>query len=136
MNFTLTRLHYLKDGIFSKLVSEDQSLTFYTVEHAYETPEATWRPKIPPGQFRCVRGLHRLEGMTQDFQTFEITGVEGHVNLLFHVGNTNSDSSGCVCVGKDLRLLAPPPMVTQSKESFARFMSTQDEVDEFILTVA
>ena len=132
MDVVLTRLHYLKDGIFSKLVCGE--LTFYTCEHSYETPEQTWRPKIPPGIYKCVRGLHRLEGMTQDFQTFEITGVEGHSNLLFHTGNTSRDSEGCVLVGKEL-ILVGVPMVTQSRESFARFMALQESVDEFKLTV-
>lgn len=134
MELTLKRLQFRADGIFSDLRTVEGDLVAQTLEHAYKGPE--WLPKIPDGTYTCVRGMHRLHGMTEYFETFEITGVDGHVNLLFHWGNFNKDSEGCVLVGRSIaRAPDQTQMVTESRESFARFMRLQEGVKEFPLTV-
>jgi hypothetical protein len=133
MDLTLKRLQFRADGIFSDLKA-GESLVAQTLEHAYEG--AGWVPKIPYGAFKCVRGAHRLHGMTEDFETFEITGVQSHTNLLFHWGNFNKDSEGCILLGRSIaRAPDQTQMVTESRESFARFMRLQEGVKEFTLTV-
>src|SRR4051812_34647731 len=98
MNLKLVRKEFRQDGIFSELYDEQDNLIAHTLEHAYllggKGPGEegyTYIPKIPNGTFTCQRGPHRLHGMDHDFETFEITGVEGHDNLLFHWGNYNKD---------------------------------------------
>jgi len=132
MDCTLKRLHKLSSGIFSILEIGDQK--FYTCEHAYQTTQETYEPKIIPGIHKCVRGMHRLEGQTEQFDTFEIIET-GHVNLLFHIGNWQSDSHGCILVGTDLDLVIVPPMIKGSKIAFEKFISLQSGVNEFTLTV-
>lgn len=142
MNLTLTRTEYRSDGIFSELRDEDGNTIARTLEHAYLMGGTgpgegyTYIPKIPPGTYTCVRGPHRLHGMTADFETFEITGVVGHENLLFHWGNFNKDSEGCVLVGKSEAVGGGAHMVTASRDTFAAFMQLQDGLDSFQLTVA
>jgi hypothetical protein len=111
---------------------------FVSVEHAYQDTNGDWLPKIPPGRYRCVRGAHSLDGVHK-FDTFEITGVEGHTGLLFHPGNTELDSKGCVCLGTTFGELQVGGQlldaVLGSRDAFGIFMTLQMPVDEFWLTV-
>lgn len=131
MNLLLTRIDKSSDGIFSTLQSEDGAVLFHTLEHAYEGAGG-WCPKVQPGMYVCKRSLHRLHGMDHDFETFEITGVHGHEGILFHWGNYSRDSEGCVLVGEN-RL---DQMITNSRESFDKFMALQRDCNEFTLRVA
>lgn len=125
-DIVITRKERKPEGVFSVMSNDMVAL-----EHSYPTEDGGWEPKIPNGTYRCVRGKHRLHGMDKDFETFEITGVEGHTGLLFHWGNYNRDSEGCVLVGAS----EDGVMITMSRASFAKFMTLQDGVDEFQLTV-
>ena len=129
----LTRLNYLSDGIIGSLIIND--VRFYTLEHAYEEPEGVFLPKIPAGQYTCIRGIHQLPGHPHSFETFEVTGVTGHTKILLHVGNSNSDSSGCILLGLGL-VNDPYHQITQSKLAFTNFMRLMDSLDSFQLVVA
>lgn len=131
MDLTISRKEFKSTGIFSVLQDTDGNVIAHTLEHAYQSDTGDWLPKIPNGSYTCVRGPHRLHGMDADFTTFEITGVEGHTNLLFHAGNFNRDSEGCILVGDQ----QVNDMVTNSKVTFAKFMQIQNGVDQFTLTV-
>lgn len=135
MNFTIKRSDYRPDGIFSFILNENNEEVFATLEHAYEDEHGGYEPKIPPGKYSCQRGLHRLHGMTEDFETFEILGVEGHDGLLFHCGNFNKDSEGCILVGEKVADFGQSKGVTNSRFAFAQFMKMQEGVNMFQLTV-
>lgn len=135
MNLILIRNQSRPDGIFSTLTSEDGHFTAVTLEHAYLVNNQ-WLPKIYDGTFTCVRGTHQLENMKSPFETFEITGVIGHTNLLFHMGNWDKDSSGCILLGENIALSSQGQMVTSSDAVFEKFMSLQAGVQSFTLKVA
>lgn len=137
MDLILTRTDYREDGIFSVLTDENGKEIAITLEHAYPYDnQGDFAPKLQPGQYECVRGPHRLHGMTSDFETFEITGVVGHDNILFHAGNYNADSEGCVLVGMVICETDDGSwMITHSKNTFAALMALQQGVDSFNLTV-
>ncbi len=130
MNLRLERRLYRADGIFSDLKDESGKVIAVTLEHSYDN-----KPKIPNGTFTCKRGQHRLHGMTNAFTTFEITGIAGHDNLLFHWGNYNKDSDGCVLVGKSVAFVAGSKMITQSRITFDQLMQSELSIDSFQLTV-
>jgi hypothetical protein len=133
---TLTRQYKRADGIFSRLTNDDQFLG-WTLEHAFEqlTADGTVvEPIIPEGEWTCVRGWHQLEHGPR-FETFEVTGIEGHSGLLFHWGNWNKDSDGCILVGHDIDKSVSPWMVTNSRDAFAEFMQMLDMAVQFQLTV-
>ena len=131
MDLILTNTDFNADGIFGTLTDSNGSIIAYTLQHAYEQPDSTYAPKLYNGTFICQRGEHRLEGMDHDFTTFEITGVEGHTDILFHSGNYNDDSAGCVLLGSERF----GNMVTNSRNTFNNFMNLQDGIDQFTLTV-
>lgn len=150
MNLRLTYTEARSDGIFGWVLpadappeSEAKPLCVF-VTHAYRQPDGAYRPKVrPAGVYDCERGLHRLHGMTEDFETFEVLGVLGHKGILFHWGNWGSASEGCFCVGRRIVLTAedrdgvdgPDEMVTESRATFREFMAAQAGVDRFQVTV-
>lgn len=135
MKLTLSRNFYRADGIFSVCTDENKEKVMSTLEHAYGSDVQGWLPKILPGTYTCKRSMHRLHGMTHDFETFEVMGVAGHSGLLFHWGNYNRDSEGCILTGEDIFEGHAEWMVTSSRLQFAKFMALQGDVDEFTLEV-
>jgi hypothetical protein len=126
MNFILRRTEYSPDGIFGNIEDESGKILFASLEHSFEC-----QAKLPVGTYTCVRGDHRLESMTKDFETFEITNVPGHSGILFHQGNSEKDSSGCVLLG----LRRDGPVILGSKLAFTQFMKLQNDCAEFTLIV-
>lgn len=128
----LTLCRYPKgtaDGIFGDLIFGSSPIAV-TLEHAYLVGEE-YRPKIPPGTYTCVRGEHLLHSTAVPFETFEIMGVPGHTGLLFHWGNWNRDSDGCILLG----LKAEGDMILNSKEAFNNFMGILAGDDLFTLII-
>lgn len=130
MNLSLIRTAFRIDGIFGELRDDSDTELFITLEHSYDLV-----PKIPDGVYKCIRGIHQLEHMADPFETFEITEVPNHTEILFHVGNANVDSAGCVLLGMTFAQVGGAQWITQSQHSFERFMILQTDCDEFELTV-
>lgn len=136
MDISMKRLQYGPDGIFSELSRvDDGERVAVGLEHAYSIDQENWHSKIPAGVYKCDRGTHRLEGMDHDFETFEITGVTGHTKILFHVGNYNHDSAGCVLLGAEVVGIDGHESITLSRVTFQKFMDLQNGIDSFQLTV-
>lgn len=137
MNLKLHRSLFLHDGIFGELTNEQNVKVASTLEHAYDSGngDGSFKPKLQNGTFTCVKGQHRLEHMKAPFTTFEITGVTGHTNILFHTGNYNEDSNGCVLLGENVQSVGKMHMVVFSKITFTKFMDSLKDVDRFTLTV-
>jgi Family of unknown function (DUF5675) len=137
-NMILARILYRSDGIFSQLYQDDNSRVCVTLEHSFQfpdTPLGLWEPVIRKGSYICVRGMHRLEGMTEDFETFEVKGIAGHSGVILHWGNWNKDSKACILMGEAIVDSAQGKMVTNSCATFQRFMASQVGIDRFQLTV-
>lgn len=149
MNLEIGRLVKASYGIFSRIQDEQKVIRWYGVEHAYQNASGLWLPKIPNGVYDCVLGTHTLPwhqlqidplladlgaklipGNLIQFQTYEITGVIGHTNLLFHWGNFNSSSEGCCCIGKTFAV----NMVTDSRAAFVDFFKAQNGISKFSAT--
>lgn len=135
MDLALVRCDFRPDGIFSELRDISGEMLFVTLEHAFGDGLGGFAPKIPDGQYTCVRGMHRLLGMTQDFETFEVTNVPDHTGILFHIGNFNRDSDGCILMGMNLAQISGQQAIASSKAAFNEFMDMQAGVANFSLTV-
>lgn len=129
MNLKLKRNLKSQDGIFGELLDDKGNKILSTLEHAYLLVNS-YEAKIPDGNYRCVRGEHQLHnGLV--FNTFEVI-TPSHKGILFHSGNFNKDSEGCILLG----LRKEGTSVVESKRAFADFMSLQDGVQEFMLGVS
>lgn len=133
----LVRSQNRADGIFSRLFNDHGVPQCYTLEHSYANLDGTFSPKIPNGQFICVRGMHQLASMSSPFETFEITGVPNCTGILIHWGNWDRDSSGCILVGNAVVTQDDgTEMIVNSKNTFEDFMNSMDGITEFMLTVS
>lgn len=125
MRFVLTRKDFTPDGIFSELTDDRGKLSLVTLEHSFDN-----KPKLYDGTFTCVRGIHQLDH-GGPFETFEITGVQGHTGILFHIGNYNKDSDGCVLLGMDRN----DTMIEHSAIAFSKFIALTEGLQTFTLVV-
>jgi hypothetical protein len=131
MSFTLTHNRFCAAGIFGQLCEDGGAFVAYTLEHSYDN-----KPKLADGEYTCVRGIHHLGPELKEINTFEIKGIpqfqgKNVTGVLFHPGNYNFDSAGCVLLGNSETDL----MVASSKEAFAGFLKMVDGLDSFHLTV-
>lgn len=131
MDLRLKRTDFRCDGVFGILLNGDEIIAD-TLEHSYAC-----FPKVPPGVYTCIRGKHQLAHMTEPFETFEIIGIPGHTNILFHVGNFNSESEGCVLLGSDVFRHREDQAwsLLGSRKAFNRFIELQKDALQFTLTV-
>ena len=137
MDLYLVRKQYREDGVFGVLQDFFANEIALTLEHSYPGVQpGTYRAKIPAGNYTCVLGSHRLEGMAHPFSTYQVMDVPGHSNILFHWGNYNSDSDGCVLLGESIGNIGNrPQMITNSKKTFEKFMELQKGNISFKLIV-
>lgn len=150
MDLTLNRKMFREDGIFGELTGNGGSFFLVTLEHAYPSNpnpdgsvEINYQPKVKAGKYLCRRSMHRLHGMDHDFETFEVTGVpdfEGKPvsGILFHWGNYNNDSEGCMLLGQSVGARYPSGKMIVCKsehEGWKLLMATQAGIDSFYLTV-
>ena len=131
----LVRKEKRSDGIFGELYDGLGVFVCFTLEHSYEIRPSIYEPKVPIGSYVCMKGLHRLEGMTHDFTTFEVTGVANHSNILLHMGNFNCDSAGCILVGEKIENSDKGQMITNSKKTFEKLMERLQNIKGFYLHV-
>jgi len=138
MTLTLTRTAYTPNGVFGTLTGEGGLHLADTLEHAYAATDPSSgpnclqdQPKLPVGTYQCVKGTHTLDHHPLPFQTFEVTGVPGHTGILFHIGNYNNDSDGCILLGQYL----DNTMIIHSKQTFDAFMTVMQNVPSFTLVV-
>ena len=130
VDLTLERQSFNSWGIVSLLKTAQSDNLVYCLEHAFAQPDGSFAPVIPNGIFQCVKGLHKLKDDVP-FLTFEVTGIDGHSGLLFHPGNYNQDSEGCILLGTELG----DEMILNSRIAFTSFMLLQAGLGSFALTV-
>jgi len=85
---------------------------------------------IPPGVYICKRITSPRHG-----KTFEIEDVPGRTHILFHIGNTDSDTEGCLLLGRRPGYINGKRGILESRLAFYDFMTRLNGVDEFNLTI-
>ncbi len=90
---------------------------------------------IPAGDYIC----RRFHG-TRWPNTFEIVregtdGVDGHKFLLFHAGNAEADSEGCILLGSSIPKLKGFRIVSNSGLTFKLFLDATKTFDSFPLKI-
>lgn len=98
---------------------------------------------IPAGDYVCVA----TERVRTGEPTYEITGVPGRSRILFHAGNTEEDTEGCILIGRAFGAREVPdedaaghPVrlkwdVTDSRAAFAQFLVHLEGTTTFPLDV-
>lgn len=113
------------DGAFSVLLWDSRPFAV-SVERA----QADGLPIIRNGSYLCKRDFFHRGG----YPTFEVQ-VAGHDRILFHKGNTETDSEGCILVAESFGILSGKTAVLDSKGGFAEFMALAGQLNEFYMEV-
>ena len=121
----LKTIALLPDGCFSVLLWDKRPFAV-SVERTFDSGY----PVISEGMYQCRRDFYHKGG----YETFEII-VQGHDRILFHKGNTEDNSIGCVCVAEKFSSLSGKLAVLESKEGFEEFMQLTTGLDNFNMEV-
>lgn len=85
---------------------------------------------IPDGTYTCKRVQSPKFG-----DTFEVTGVVGRDSILFHKGNVEDDSHGCILIGEQFNKVNGKDGITASAIGFDEFKFRTGGIGEFTLIV-
>ena len=100
------------------------------------TLEEAWRDNqrqiscIPEGNYTIKRHQSPRFG-----ETFIVQNVPGRSHILFHAGNTDEDTLGCILVGSEFGEIKKKPAVLRSKSAFLLFMNLLTGVDTASLQI-
>lgn len=119
----LVRLEQSDQGALGVLMF-DGSIFSYTLEPDMNEPGKLY---IPQGMYCC----QRFHG-TKWPNTFEII-VPGHTAVLFHSGNVEADTRGCVLLGATVGKLRCNRAVLNSGDTFKAFLSFLVKESDFVL---
>jgi hypothetical protein len=119
MEHYLQRIASRPDGIASVLFL-DGFPRFCCLEHAYDI-NGFYHPKLSPGIYTCRRGQHKLK--TGGYLlTYEICNVLRDSGILFHYGNLEQNSEGCILVGKNFDLIGSQMAVMNTRTAWQMLM--------------
>ena len=85
---------------------------------------------IPAGTYKAIRHVSPKFG-----ETFWVQDVPGRASILFHKGNIDDDSHGCILVGESFSHVLGEAGITGSKEGFGEFMRILEGKREFQLEI-
>jgi hypothetical protein len=129
MQLTLKRIAPRADGTFGVLLADGQPFAV--------TLERPWRDNrkgescIPPGEYTCVRVNSPKFG-----PTWMVNDVPGRSEILFHAGNTFTDSHGCILVAEKFAAWSDgSTSIADSKLGMADLMSLTRDIVSFDLIV-
>lgn len=72
---------------------------------------------IPAGEYLCERVNSPSFG-----DTFEVTDVEGRSHILFHKGNIQKNSRGCILVGEEFDPVLGSQGIKSSRDGYNEYM--------------
>ena len=115
-------------GTFGALII-DSKLFCWTLEPPDELNQVSIS-SIPAQQYRC-----RRYSSDQYPDTFKVMNVPGRTSILFHKGNLNEHTEGCILVGEKIGKLRAGRALLNSGNTFKQFMEIMEGIDEFSLTI-
>ena len=81
---------------------------------------------VPAGKYELKETKYNRGG----YDAIALMDVPDRSNILFHVGNTAADVSGCIAIGSSLSMVANRWAVANSKPTFAEFMRQSEPETE------
>ena len=85
---------------------------------------------IPAQQYICKRYHSKRYP-----DTFEVTNVPDRSSILFHPGNTNKNTAGCILLAASFGKLSGNRAILNSGHTFALFLNILEGVEELHLTI-
>lgn len=138
MELILKRVLFTNDGVIGVLINGNRPVCL-TLEREWKDNEKGLSC-IPEGRYLCQRVDTPKHGIT-----YQVLQVPNRNAILFHSGNTEADSQGCILVGQVFgELEADDPATGQnekqlavlnSKAAFDDFMAVMEGRSTFALTI-
>ena len=125
MDLILTREDQTDKRTIGSLDSEGIELS--TLENPWEDNEP-YISCIPAGEYHCERVNSPRFG-----NTFQILEVPDRTHILFHWGNYEKDTLGCILLG--LYPLPERDMIARSRKAFGQFIKHTELISSFNLTI-
>jgi hypothetical protein len=125
MKVKIIRVEESEQGIIGVMLMNKEAFCC-TLEPDHDDNE----PCIPAGSYTCKRVISPKFG-----ETFEITNVPGRTHVLFHAGNVEEHTHGCVLEGQYFGKLKGARAVLNSGATFKQFMAKLQSIDEFDLSI-
>lgn len=97
MHLRLIRMPSTSQGTAGVLLGPGQERLMFTFEDS-DLGNRRNVSRIPAGTYFLKRTLYHKYG----YPTYEVTGVSGRSRILFHPGNTEEDTAGCILPGEYL----------------------------------
>ena len=128
MQLTIKRLDYTFDRTLGSLWHDHNPLGL-TLEDGWKSN----RPNlscIPKGIYKCTRhsGL-------RFHNTWKVNDVPGRSAILFHIGNNEDDTEGCILLGRRFGKLHGHDAVLDSGKAILELMKLTAPLDYFILKI-
>ena len=129
--FTIKRIAETFNGLFGVML--DDNIPFAV------TLENKWNyninniSSIPRGVYFCKRVDSPKFG-----NTFEVIDVPNREHILFHYGNQDEDTEGCILIAEEFGVLNDEEAILSSNfahRGFQEFLDRTADVDEFILSI-
>ncbi|NDF13445.1 MAG: hypothetical protein EB060_11615, partial [Proteobacteria bacterium] len=84
----------------------------------------------PTGRYQLTRHYSPKFG-----ETFLVERVPNRSHILFHRGNIQADTRGCILVGMEFGVTMGASMITESRDAFEWFLRYLASVDEAELVI-
>lgn len=125
----LVRIHDSRAGMFGALIIDDQPFCV-TLENPW-LDNQVGISCVPPGTYHVTRRDSPNFG-----DTFMLRDVPGRTDILFHHGNTEPDTRGCILLGKNYGTLAGVPAIITSMKTRRQFMAKMAGTGTFMLEIS
>ena len=137
IHLTIHRVVTGDDGTFGVLLAENKPFAL-TVERQW-LDNIRGQSCIPTGEYnvkRCIASPeYGFKNSPRFGDTFHVQNVKDRSKILFHKGNVDDDSHGCIIVGEQFGTLHDDIAVLSSRQGFGEFMSLLKGQNEFELTI-
>ena len=104
----LSRVEYSDSGVFGVLLVKGKAFCV-TLENSSNY--------IPDGVYVCKPKTSPKFG-----RTFEVLSVKDRTDILFHGGNYNEDSTGCILLGESYGKIAGKRAILSSRKAVDKFL--------------
>ena len=126
--FKLIRIAYIPDGTFGVLF--DENIPFCLTLEREWNDNKKGKSCIPRGKYLCERVQSPKFGVT-----FEVCNVPERSHILFHKGNIEDDSHGCIILGEMYGELYGKVAVLSSGLAFNEYLKRLWKNENFELEI-
>lgn len=126
--FKIIRIAFLADCVLG-VILDDMIPFALTLERPWKNNQRNISC-IPAGSYVCKRIQSPKFG-----STFEVQKVEGRSEILFHKGNINDDTHGCILIGEMYEPFGSDTGIAASGKGFKEFLSRTADIDFFTLKI-